>query len=143
MIALIKDVIGVSFFLICFCTGCSIMALQGGISLQEIEKTKGPLAIKNVEARFGKYQHGHGPYIWYECKEIPNREYWFWFLPISQGIDPKEFEVAFITIVNTEDPDDFEIVWPKDLKQEKDKRKVFELYNKRLEEAVKGKSPNK
>jgi len=41
--------------------------------------------------------------------------------------------VALVTIVNAEDPDDFEIIWPPELKN-KDKQEVFKDYNKRLEQ---------
>ena len=54
-------------------------------------------------------------------------------MPSNRGIDFEDGQVALVTIVNAEDPDDFEIIWPPELKN-KDKQEVFKDYNKRLEQ---------
>jgi len=124
----------VFIFLILYSLGCSTMLIAGALSLKEIETVKGPITLREVEARFGKgWKHCHGPCIWYESKDYPNKEYWFWLLPSDRGIDFEDGQVAFVTLVNAEDPDDFEIIWPQELKN-KDKQEVFKSYDKRLKE---------
>ena len=74
------------------------------------------------------------PRLIFTCFRIPDftsidKEYWFWFLPKS-GDAPEDLQIVFITIVNAEDPDRFEVVWPKELKN-KDKQAVFDLFYKK------------
>jgi len=46
--------IRVLIFLIIFSMGCSTMSIAGALSLKEIETIKGPISLRDVEARFDK-----------------------------------------------------------------------------------------
>ncbi len=128
----------VLFVVLPFVVTANVSVGQNGISLAEIEKLQSPLSVNDVERNFGKtWQQCHGPCIWYPSGNYPDKELWFWVLPTARGIEFEDADVAFIAIVAKNNPDDFEIIWPKELKN-KNKKDVFNDYRKRLsEEAAK------
>ena len=105
--------------------GCSDMKIKR-ITISKIAELEPPLIIKTVEAKFGTFNHGHGPYIWYKNQDSPDKEYWFWFSLKNKNVALEDFQIVLITLVNADDPDDFEIVWPEKLK-DKANQEVFDL----------------
>lgn len=108
--------------------GCT--RVHGGeVTNANIQSLKPPITLKLVKSMFGDFENGHGPYVWYKSVDDSDKEYWFWFLPQREGVTFEDLQVVFIAVVDADDPDKFEIVWPKELSN-KDKREVFNLFYK-------------
>ena len=93
--------------------------------LAEIERFSEPLMLGQVMQTYPGWTHGHGPYIWYKSGELVGKEVWFWFEPPGKEIPPPGYEIVLITIVESENPDNLQIVWPKRYVN-KDIRRVFD-----------------
>ncbi len=105
--------------------GCS-RSLESGVFLSKVEALKEPLTLGMVRDKFGEYSQGHGPYVWYESNEILN-ELWFWYSPSRKEKALNNLQVVFISLVNSNNPDDLKIIWPKKLK-DKNTQEVFNLF---------------
>jgi hypothetical protein len=102
-------------------------SLASEFRLADIEKFSEPLKLGKVMQEYPGWNHGHGPYIWYKSGEVIGKEIWFWFkLPKERrNTSLSEVRVTLITVVNSEDPDDLEIIWPRRYTK-MDTNKVFE-----------------
>jgi hypothetical protein len=111
-----------------FAFGCT--SVYGAeVTNANIQRLKPPITLEFVKSMFGDFEKGHGPYVWYRSLDDSDKEYWFWFLPQREGVAFEDLQVAFIAVVDEDDPDKLEIVWPKELSN-KDKREVFNLFYK-------------
>ena len=96
--------------------------------LAEIQKFSEPLKLGQVMQTYSGWTHGHGPYIWYKSGELAGKEVWFWFERPDKEIPPSEYEIVLITIVDSKNPDNLEIVWPKRYVNEDIKRVFDSIY---------------
>ena len=95
------------------------------VGLAEIEKFSEPLKLGQVMQTYAGWTHGHGPYIWYKSGELIGKEVWFWFERSDKETPPSEYEIVLITIVDSNNADNLEIVWPKRYVN-KDIKRVFD-----------------
>ena len=97
------------------CTGYAL----AGIRCSEIHTLEAPITVGDVKARFEKHTQGHGPYIWYKCDDQLDKEAWFW-LSMSNGTTTfNEIKINFVSLVNSANPDDMEMLWPTELRHKK------------------------
>ncbi len=75
-----------------------------------------PLHVYDAKKICGKLNTGHGPYLWCALSK-DGKEAWFWFIP-RENVSMDEFEVAFITEGEADDPDTQEVVWPNEMRDE-------------------------
>lgn len=106
--------------------GCSKVNAEK-TTLSKIEELALPIKLVQVEAKFGKFNHGHGPYVWYGSQDAPDKEYWFWFSIKNRNVTIEDIEIVFITLVNRDDPDDSIVVWPEKFKS-MPQQEVFDLF---------------
>jgi hypothetical protein len=83
------------------------------VRITEIEKFSEPLRLEHIMKLYPGWSRGHGPYIWYKSDEFPDKEIWFWFEQPEKEIQSSEYKVVLVTIVNSDDPDELKIIWPK------------------------------
>lgn len=84
------------------------------IDESNVQALSQPLTIDQLEKKYGKWQQGHGPYVWYKSTNEKN-EIWFWYLP-KKDAPLNKYEVALITKVDADDTDKIAILWPKKFK---------------------------
>jgi hypothetical protein len=114
--------------LLCVLLGCSEVKADE-TTLSKIEELNLPLKLVEVAARLGKFNHGHGPYVWYKSQDALDKEYWFWFSIKSKNVSIEDIVIVFITLVNRDNPDDSIVVWPEKFKS-MPQQEVFDLFYK-------------
>lgn len=94
-----------------YLTGCSTIMAASLVDESNVQALLQPLTVGQLEEKYGKWQQGHGPYVWYKSTNEKN-EMWFWYLP-KKDAPTKKYEVALITKVDANDTDKITILWPK------------------------------
>jgi hypothetical protein len=118
-----------NIFIIQCLIGCSTIAAASLIDESNVQENREPITVGQVEKKYGKWEQGHGPYLWYKSTDGKN-EIWFWYLP-KKNTPIEKYEVALITKVDTNDADRITILWPmryKNMKFQDAYRSLYKEY---------------
>ncbi len=116
-----------NIFIIQYLIGCSSIMAASLVDESNVQEVREPITVGEVEKKYGKWEQGHGPYLWYKSKNEKN-EIWFWYLP-KKNTPMDKYEVALITKVDANDADRINILWPKQYKNMKFQDVYKKLYS--------------
>ena len=84
------------------------------ISVKDVAKLSGIVSLNSLKAKFGQWCQGHGPVSYY--KDTNGNEIWFFWRTakksVTNGSDPKNYQVLLASIVPADDPGGYQIIWP-------------------------------
>jgi hypothetical protein len=84
------------------------------ISVDAVAKLSGAITLGGLKAKFGEWCQGHGPVSTY--KDTNGNEIWFFWKassePAANDAERMEYQVLLASVVSTDDPGEYKIIWP-------------------------------